>query len=117
MAQGVTWSPEPSASHERLLFLAARDGVAARSRRWWHIAIRVAGGAHSALPSAADAAPRLRPEQELQSRSMHVGVLVVDQLASRFTAQERDLLRAEGALPAWFWAAFEEGVRVERRRP
>ncbi len=116
MAQGLTWSADPSASHERLVFLAAQVGMSARSRRWWHTVIRVLGGAQSSLPSAADSAPRLRPDQELQSRSLHLGVIVADRLAARFTPPERDRLRACGELPAWFWAAYDDGVRAERRR-
>lgn len=116
MAQGVTWSADPSTSHERLVFLAARDEIAVRSRRWWHTLMRILGGAQSSLPSAADSAPRIRPDQELRSRSMQHGVVVADRLAARFTADERDRLRLKGSLPPWFWAAYEEGVRDERRR-
>ena len=112
----MTWSVDPSTSHERLVFLAARDGIAARSRRWWHTAIRIMGGAQSSLPSAADSAPRLRPDQELTSQAMQLGVVVADRLAHRFSPPERDQLRHHGALPGWFWPAYEEGVRAERRR-
>lgn len=112
----MTWRADPSTSHERLVFLAARDGIAARSQRWWHTTIRILGGAQSSLPSAADSAPRLRPDQELRSRSMQLGVVVADRLAARFTAPESDRLRAEGVLPDWFWGAYDQGVREERRR-
>jgi hypothetical protein len=116
VAKGLRWSADPSASHDRLVFLAARDGMAARSRRWWHTAIRVLGGAQSSLPSAADSAPRVRPEQELQSRSLHIGVIVTDRLAARFNDVERERLRLHGELPSWFWPAYDDGVREERRR-
>lgn len=96
--------------------MAARDGIAGRSRRWWHNLIRVGGGMQSSLPSAADSSPMLRPDKELRSREMQIGVVVADQLAARFTPGERERLRSAGELPSWFWGAYDDGVRVERRR-
>ncbi len=47
---------------------------------------------------------------------MQIGVVVADQLADRFTSGERERLRSAGELPSWFWEAYDEGVRLERRR-
>ena len=45
-------------------------------------------------------------EREDQGKSLQRASFVVDDLAQRFSVEEREVVRRTGLLPNWFWPAY-----------
>ena len=96
------WVVRTDLRHERLVWLAARPELNRVHRKWWHLLVRVG---RSRMDGHRYRRPTT-PEHEDLSTSLQKGSLIIDDLAQRFTAEEREVLRRTGLLPNWFWPAY-----------
>lgn len=111
-----TWPPETGVTISRLAFLAARADLRRMARPWWVGLVRgaeVHGGPYagrSTLTRAGQdgekgAAVQWVPvtmADDIAAGRMTAYVLACDRVAESLSAEERQALRAEGALPDWF---------------
>jgi hypothetical protein len=107
------WVVRTDLRNERLVWLAAKPELTRIHRKWWHIFVRV-------QRSRMDARRYRRHEtfeaQDL-SKSLQEASVIIDRLAGRFTAEEREVVRRTGLLPNWFWPAYlEQFDGVAKRR-
>lgn len=113
----------------RLTFLAARADLRRMARPWWLGLIRdaeVYGGPYagrSTFTQAAQdvergAAARWVPvtmADDIAAGRMTAYVLACDRVAESLSAEERQALRAEGALPDWFLPEVKRVARQIRK--
>jgi hypothetical protein len=107
------WVVHDNLRHERLVWLAARPELNRIHRKWWHALVRVQ---RARLDGHR---PGWRPEtteNEDLSKSLQRASLIIDALAGRFTAEERDVVRRTGLLPNWFWPAYLAEFDATSRR-
>lgn len=104
------WVPRPNTRHERLVWIAAKPRLEKMNRRWWHQVFAMTRSAgideHGIHAEAAD-------REEVDKR-MQRSAFIVDELAGRFTAEERERLGRTGRLPGWFWPSYDSEVRTLR---
>jgi hypothetical protein len=98
------WVVRTDLRNERLVWLAAKPDLARMHRKWWHVFNRMlrvgfdGNYTYRATPS----------EHEDLSKSLQEASVIIDRLAGRFTAEEREVVRRTGLLPNWFWPAYLE---------
>jgi hypothetical protein len=105
------WVVRPNVRNERLAWIAAKPRLEKLNRRWWNSIFSVTRSAaidtHGLHGSHLD-------RDELD-KGMQRSAFVVDQLATRFTAPERETLRLTGRLPEWFWPEYRTVAKAEPR--
>lgn len=104
---------------ERLAWLACRDEMERRSRRWYETLGRILGARHSAftVTRAGRIYPSVTGELARDDRLRRLGVLefAVDDVAQTLSADEQAELRAAGTLPAWFIGAALKHAKAVKR--
>lgn len=102
------WVVRENTRHERLVWLAAKARVEKLNRRWWHTLFAMTRSAgideHGLHAEASD--------REAVDERVQRSAFVVDELAPRFSPEEREVLRTTGRLPDWFWDAYKAKVRA-----
>lgn len=96
------WVVRSDLRHERLVWLAARPELRRIHRKWWHVLTR-------AMQAHADRRWSARlgsTNHDDLSKSLQKASWIIDGLAGRFTAEEREVVRRTGLLPNWFWPAY-----------
>ena len=103
------WRPDLNLSHERLVWLAAKDEVDRRSRKWWQRLVFF-GSARADVINHAVTGRRVEISGAHENRSDRAKLyaVVIDHLAERFDRNERVILKDTGILPAWFWQSATE---------
>jgi hypothetical protein len=107
------WVVRSDLRHERLVWLAARPHLDRIHRKWWHVLTRAMRARNRPRGTLWI---RDHVETDDLSKSLQRGALVVDGLARRFSAVEREVVRRTGLLPEWFWPAYLADFEVARRR-
>src|SRR3954451_9160843 len=106
------WVVRTNLRHERLVWLAARPELGRIHRKWWHVFNRLLRVGFDGRYTR-----RATPtEHEDMSSSLQQACLVIDGLAGRFSAEERDVVRRTGLLPTWFWPAYRTEFAALKRR-
>lgn len=96
------WIVRPDLRHDRLVWLAARPELKRIHRKWWHVITRMLQARDDAQWTG-----RLGSvNNDDLSGSLQKASIIIDGLAGRFTAEEREVLRRTGLLPNWFWPAY-----------
>jgi hypothetical protein len=96
------WVVRIDLRHERLVWLAAKRELTRIHRKWWHIFVRV----QRSRMDARRFRRRETVEHEDMSKSLQKASFIVDDLAQRFSVEEREVVRRTGLLPNWFWPAY-----------
>ncbi|MEV3922326.1 hypothetical protein [Actinomadura coerulea] len=121
VARAKKWVPNRPVQDSRLAWEAAVPELRRRANPWWSVPLRILGGAvpigpwDRHLPGGATGHAR-EIGQEASSGRLKQFAVPVDVVAERLSPEERKLLRAEGALPDWFFGAVEEERRARKRR-
>jgi hypothetical protein len=106
------WVVRSDVRHERLVWTAAKPRLEKQNRRWWHALYSLGRTAdideHGFHGSSTD--------REQLGKGMERSAVVVDHLAPRFSADERERLRLTGRLPDWFWSAYSVEAAADRNR-
>ncbi len=111
---GEGWVVPEDVRHERIVWLAARDGLARIHRQ---VVASVRPGLRRRQPMLYRTAPigHMDRESDDLSASLQQASVIVDGLAGHFSADERETVRRTGVLPDWFWpvylGAFEDARR------
>lgn len=101
------WVVRENIRNERLAWIAAKPRVEKLNRRWWHTLFamtRSAGIDENGLHAEAS-------DREAVDERVQRSAFVVDELAARFSPEEREVLRTTGRLPDWFWGAYDAKAR------
>jgi hypothetical protein len=104
---------------ERLAWLACRDEMERRSRRWYESFARVlsARGSEVTVSRAGRMYPTVSRQMTDADRTRRLGVLefAVDDVARRLSVSEQAELRVNGVLPSWFiGAVLKHAKAIER---
>lgn len=97
------WVVRSNLRHERLVWLAARPELNRIHRKWWHALVRVQ---RAQLDGHRRGWRPETTENEDLGKSLQKASLIIDGLAGRFSAEERDVVRRTGLLPNWFWPTY-----------
>jgi len=104
---------------ERLAWLACRDEMERRSRRWYETLARVlsARGSEMTVSRAGRIYPTVTRQVTDADQTRRLGVLefAVDDVAQSLSVSEQAELRTNGLLPPWFvGAVLKHAKAVER---
>jgi hypothetical protein len=106
------WVVRSNVRHERLVWLAARPELNRIHRKWCHLLVRVQ---RARLDGHRRGWRPETTENEDLSHSLQQASVIIDGLAGRFTAEEREIVRRTGVLPDWLWpvylGAFEDATK------
>jgi len=104
---------------ERLAWLACRDEMERRARRWYETLARVlsARGSEVSISRAGRMYPTVTRQMTDADRARRLGVLefAVDDIAQTLSASEQAALRNTGVLPPWFVGAVLKHAKAVKQ--